>query len=144
MPHPSWGRATGALAVALVLSSVAVTPCAGQVFLSSEPRPEFAIGPLFIVGTVRPDLGPVSVRVSWSITLPPKRTLNDVARALYLLGPGEVVAAPGQADPALRRYVEDRGFTTVSEGRLALESRDRAQLGTAAQGTRIADAGGSG
>ena len=141
MPHPSWPPTIGALAVTLALLGGTVTPCAGQVFLSSEPRPEFAIGPLFIVGTVRPDLGPVSVRVSWSITLPPKRTLKDVGRALYLLWPGEVVAntAPGQADPTLRRYVEDRGFTTVSEGRLALESRDRAQLGTAAQSTRIAE-----
>src|SRR5262245_29864571 len=52
----------GAAVAALLLC---VGPVFGhaQVFLSDEPHPEFAIGPLFIVGTVRPDLGPVAVRV---------------------------------------------------------------------------------
>jgi hypothetical protein len=137
MRHPSWRQAIGAAAMTLALGGPA--PCAAQVFLSSEPRPEFSIGPLFIVGTVRPDLGPVSVRVSWSITLPANRSIKDVGRALYLLWPGEVLegTAPGEGDPALRRYVEERGFTAVSEGRLALESRDRKQLGTLAESTRL-------
>jgi hypothetical protein len=111
-----------------------------QVFLSSEPHPEFAIGPLFIVGTVRPDLGPVTVRVSWSVTLPPNRSARDIGPALYLLWPGEVTAttAPGRPDPTPRRYVEERGFTVVGEGRLALESRDRTKLGTSAGSSPVA------
>src|SRR5262245_6899206 len=136
MRHPSWRQAIGALVVTLALPA---TPCGAQVFISSEPRPEFSIGPLFIVGTVRPDLGPVSVRVSWSITLPPNRSIKDVGRTLYLLWPGEVLSdtPPGEGDPALRRYVEERGFTSVGEGRLTLESRDRKQLGTLAESTRL-------
>jgi hypothetical protein len=110
-----------------------------QVFLSSEPHPQFAIGPLFIVGTIRPDLGPVAVRVSWSVTLPPGGSPRDIGEALYLLWPGEVAeaTAPGPPDPALRRHVEERGFTVVNGGRLALESRDRTKLGTLAQGTPL-------
>ena len=111
-----------------------------QVFLSSEPHPKFAIGPLFIVGTVRPDLGPVTVRVSWSVTLPPNRSARDIGPALYLLWPGEVTAttAPGRADPTPRRYVEERGFTVVGEGRLVLESRDRTKFGTSAGSSPVA------
>jgi hypothetical protein len=131
---------TGALAVvaALLLCGGPATGHA-QVFLSSEPRPEFAIGPLFIVGTVRPDLGPVAMRVSWSVTLPPGGSPQDIGEALYLLWPGEVAeaTAPGPPDPALPRHVGDRGFTVVNGGRLALESRDRTKLGTLAQGTPL-------
>ena len=115
-----------------------------QVFLSSEPHPEFAIGPLFIVGTVSPDLGPVSVRVSWSVTLPPEGSPREIGPALYLLWPGEVAdaTARGAPDPALRRHVEERGFTVVNAGRLALEARDRTQLGTLAPGTPLAETAG--
>ncbi|HEY7649344.1 MAG TPA: hypothetical protein VID04_10105 [Methylomirabilota bacterium] len=136
MRHPSWRQAIGALVVTLALPAA---PCGAQVFISSEPRPEFSIGPLFIVGTVSPGLGPVAVRVSWSLTLPPNRSIKDVGQTLYLLWPGEVTASsePGTVDPAFRRYVEERGFTTVSEGRLALESRDRTKLGTLAENTRL-------
>lgn len=110
-----------------------------QVFLSSGPRPEFAIGPLFIVGTVRPDLGPVSVRVSWGVTLPTGGSVRDIGPALYLLWPGEVSSAttPGAPDPDLARHVQERGFTVVGGGRLALESRDRMQLGTLAEGRSL-------
>lgn len=110
-----------------------------QVFLSSEPHPEFAIGPLFIVGTVRPDLGPVAVRVSFSVTLPPGGSPSDIGQVLYLLWPGEVAesTAPGSPDPGLRRHVEERGFTVINGGRLALESRDRTTLGTLAPGVPL-------
>jgi hypothetical protein len=131
----------GAGVVALLLCG---GPTAGraQVFLSSEPHPEFAIGPLFIVGTIRPDLGPVAVRVSWSVTLPPGGSAQDIGAALYLLWPGEVAeaTAPGAPDPALGRHVEERGFTVINRGRLALETRDRTKLGTLAQGTPLPEA----
>ena len=60
--HADRGRRThcrvGALVLGLTLWSPAM-PGYGQVFLSSAPHPQFAIGPVFIAGTVRPDLGPV-------------------------------------------------------------------------------------
>jgi hypothetical protein len=130
--------AVGALAVALVLGGGPARARA-QVFISSEPHPEFTIAPLFIVATVRPDLGPVSVRVSWSVALPPNRPVRESSLALYLLWPGEVAeaTAPGPPDPTLKRHVEERGFSIVSGGQLALEARDRTQLGTLADGTRL-------
>jgi hypothetical protein len=119
--------------LALSLSAI---PGVGQaqVFLASRPHPEFAIGPLLVVAGVRPDLGPVTVRVSFGLTLPPNARVEDVQQDLYLLWPAEVAggSAPGAADPALRGYVEERGFAVLSEGRLALAVRDRAKLGTPA------------
>jgi hypothetical protein len=119
--------------LALVLSAI---PSVGraQVFLASRPHPEFAIGPLLSVTGVQPDLGPVAVRLSFGLTLPPNGRVEDMRQDLYLLWPAEVAGgpAPGVADPALRGYVEERGFAVVSEGRLALAVRDRAKLGTPA------------
>jgi hypothetical protein len=121
----------GALALAL-----GALPGVGQaqVFLASRPHPEFAIGPLLIVARVQPDLGPVAVRVSFGLTLPPNARVEDMQQDLYLLWPAEVASASasGAADPALRRYVEERGFAVVGEGRIALAVRDRAKLGTPA------------
>jgi hypothetical protein len=104
------------------------------VFLASEPHPEFAIGPLFIVGIVGPALGPVTVSLSWSTVAPPASAPDAAKQDLYLFWPAEVAAAtaPGQADPALVRELEARGFTALSEGRLTLRKRDRAKLGTGA------------
>src|SRR5215471_18598834 len=107
---------------------------ASQVFLASRPHPDFAIGPLLVAAGVRPDLGPVSVRISFGLTLPPNAQMEDVAQDLYVLWPAEVAGgtAPGSPDPTLRAYVEERGFAVVSEGRLVMVVRDRAKLGTGA------------
>ena len=133
----------GALVNALVLSVGAATGDA-QVFLSSEPHPEFRIGPLFIAATVTPDLGPVTMRVSWSVALPPPaRSTRGVGQPLYLLWPGEVVAtipASTSAEPTLVRHVQERGFTIVTGGQLPLEARDRTTLGTLAAGQPLPDA----
>jgi hypothetical protein len=128
----------GPLAALVLAASPA--PGLAQVFLASEAHPEFAIAPLFIAGTVHPDLGPVAVRISWSVTVPPDRPPAS-PEALYLLWPGEVAAAtaPGSPEPSLPRHVTERGFTVVSGGRLALESRDRTRLGTGVEGSRIAE-----
>jgi hypothetical protein len=124
---------------ALALCSLvgAVPPAArAQVFLASEPHPAFSIGPLFVVATVTPDLGPVTVRMSWSLTLPPGRRADDLRQDLFLLLPAELVPPPGGGgpeDPTLRAVVESRGFVVLSEGRLPLHARDRAKLGTGAE-----------
>jgi hypothetical protein len=103
-------------ALALTLS---VVPARGQaqVLLATRPHPEFAIGPLLVVAGVRPDLGPVSVRVSFGLTLPPNGHLEDMQQDLYLLWPAEIAeaSASGAPDAALRAYVEQRGFAVVSE-----------------------------
>ncbi len=91
--------------VVTLLLGLLPAPTHAQVFLASAPHPEFAIGPLFITGSVRPDLGPVTVSVSWSIVTPPRRPADASKQDLYLLWPAEVAAptTPGPADPELPR-----------------------------------------
>ncbi len=130
-----------ATAAALVVIAAAA-PVRGQVFLASNPHPTFSIGPVFILASVTPELGPISVRVSWSLTLPPRVQPDDVRQTLYLLWPAEVAEGTvgGMARPGLRRYVEDRGFAVVGEGRLVLRSRGLDKLGTAEEGKPLPEA----
>jgi len=130
-------RALEPRVLALLISTfLAVVPAsaAAQVFLASSPHPAFAIGPLFVVANVRPDLGPVTVSLSWSTVTPPTSPPDAARQALYLFWPAEVAAAtaPGSADPELIRELEARGFTRLADGRLTLRKRDRAKLGTGA------------
>src|SRR5262249_45136707 len=60
-----------------------------RVFLASEPPPEFAIGPLFITGIVKPDLSPVTVSISWSTVTPPTSAPDAAKQDLYLFWPAE-------------------------------------------------------
>jgi hypothetical protein len=125
----------GWLCVALPASASA------QLFLASTPYPDFSVGPLFVNASVRPDLGVVTVNVSWSLTPLPGRRAADLAPDLYLLWPAEVAesTAPGPADPSLARYLEARGFSVIRSGRLRLRSRDRMQLGTSFLGEPVAE-----
>ena len=120
-----------------------VRPDAGhaQVFLAARPHPEFAIGPLFVVANVRPDLGPITVTISWSLTPAPGKRAVDIEQDLFLMWPNELVesTAPGAFDPALGRELEERGFTVGTGGRLALGTRDQTQMGTGAPVTPIAE-----
>jgi hypothetical protein len=124
--------------VAMAAFLCAAAPAAGhaQVFLASRPHPEFLIGPLFVVANVSPDSGPVTVNLSWSLTIKPGLRKADISQDLYLLWPAEVTeaTAPGAAEPALLREVEGRGFSVTGSGRLVLRSRDRMQVGTTALG----------
>ena len=95
--------------------------------------PEDALaGPPCFTGVevpVGPDVGPVTVRMSWSLTLAPGRRGDELRQDLFLLWPAELVPPPGgggSGDPSLRAFVEGRGFVVLSEGRLPLHSRDRA------------------
>jgi hypothetical protein len=126
-------RRAAALLIFFILG-VVPSPLAAQVFLASEPHPGFAIGPLFITAIVRPDLGPVTVSISWGTVTPPTSPADAANQDLYLFWPAEVAAAtaPGAADPELGRELEARGFTAQSGGRLILRKRDRAKLGTSA------------
>ena len=128
------------LIVALVLLMALPVTTDAQVFLASRPRPQFSIGPLFLVAGVQPGLGPVTVTISWSLTPETGRRGRDFApEDLFLLWPGEVAEATtsGAADPALGRELEASGFVVVSSGRLALGSRDRMQMGTGIPATPL-------
>jgi hypothetical protein len=133
------GRGLAASVVLLALGGLP-GPAHAQVFLASRAHPEFAIGPLFILASVRPELGPVAVRVSWSLALPLNARADDFRQDLYLVWPAEVSGptASGAADEGLQRFVEERGFAAVSTGRLALAARDRGKLGTPAPSDPIA------
>ena len=117
-----------------LLVTIATPVVAGaQVFFASEPHPKFAIGPLVVVATVRPDLGPINVNLLWSVVrLPGDRTVGEIKQDLYLLWPGEIAVGGqgGAADPAMTRYVEERGFAILGSGSIPLRRRDRAKIGT--------------
>jgi hypothetical protein len=124
------------VAVAAFLCAAAPTAGYGQVFLASRPHPEFLIGPLFVVANVSPGLAPVTVNLSFSLTVKPGVRKTDINQDLYLLWPAEVAegTAPGPSDPQLTREVETRGFAVTGSGRLLMRSRDRMQVGTVALG----------
>lgn len=128
------GRRWVVVLLPLVVIGLFATPASAQVFLASAPHPQFAIGPLFINVSVRPDLGPVSVSMSWSTVTAPTSPPDAARQDLYLFWPAEVAVAtaPGPADPDLERQLEARGFATLAGGRLVLRKRDRAKLGTPA------------
>lgn len=136
MTRPVVARA--ALLAGLVVLA-APTVAAAQVFLASTAHSELSVGPLVISATVTPELGPVSVNVSWSLSVKPPAQLADAAQDLYLLWPAEMAegTAPGKAEPELVRYVADRGFDILGEGRLTIRRRDRSMLGTTARGETL-------
>jgi len=76
--------------------------------------------------SVTPELGPIVVDVLFSVDVPAGRSLGDVAQDLYLLWPSAVVAdrASGPPDPALEKYLNERGFDVIDSGRVVLASRN--------------------
>ncbi len=94
-------------------------------FLASRPNPDFTIGPLFVRAIVTPELGPIEVRVQWSLVVPPRRSGAALEQDLYLLWPGPVdgETVGGAPDPVLAGYLTERGFTVVRQGRLPLYAR---------------------
>jgi hypothetical protein len=97
----------------------------GQVFLATQPKPEFTIGPLSVRANVGPKAGPIEVSLLFSLVVPASVSAAALEQSLYLLWPGEVDGEPvaGAPDPELRRTVEGRGFQVVREGRLPLAAR---------------------
>src|SRR3989442_10112629 len=118
------------LLAALLIGGLPV-PTGAQVFLGSRPHPEFGIGPLFVRASVTPALGSVTVDVLWSLEIPPTRSALELEQDLYMLWPGEVdgLTNRGTPDPSLSRYVEARGFTALSVGRLPLYAQSLYQIG---------------
>lgn len=112
--------------LAALLSLAAPGVAHAQLFLADKPDPPFAVGPLFIRASVAPTLGPVVVDVLFSLDVPPTLSAGGLEQDLVLVWPSGVVADPaaGPADPALERYLTERGFTVVDSGRLALSARN--------------------
>ena len=122
---------------ALLLLAPAVAHA--QLFVASKPNPSFMIGPLFVRASVSPDLKPVVVEILWSISVPPRRTAGDLEQDLYLLWPGGLVVdrAAGQPDPALERFITQRGFSVIESGRLPLAAQHLYRIGANEPAVRI-------
>jgi hypothetical protein len=115
---------------ALLLLAPAVAHA--QLFIASKPDPSFMIGPLFVRASVTPDLKPVVVEILWSIAVPPGKTAVDLEQNLNLLWPGGLIADPtaGPPDPALERFITQRGFSVIESGRLPLAAQHLYRLET--------------
>jgi hypothetical protein len=113
------------VALALVLAAVPATARA-QVFLASRPYPDFEVGPLIVRASVAPDLGPVRVDLTYSITVPAGRTAAKLEQDLYLIWPGAIAHdGKGARDSVLDGYVSDRGFKVVDGGRVEMFAIDQ-------------------
>jgi hypothetical protein len=113
-----------------MLLAAAPIEAPAQVFVATSPRPAFTIGPLFVGATAPADFtAPVNVSVTWNLA--PTHGGRPRQETLALLWPQEIAAATaaGDAEPALVNYVESRGFSTVTSGRLTLRARSQSQLG---------------
>ena len=123
-------RGRVALVALLALTGFLPPAASAQVLLASEPHPDFTVGPLFVIATVRPDLT-VTVNLSFSLTPRPGVSRGAMEQDLFLLWPAEVAeaTAPGPADPALARGLGGK-FVVQNSGRLQLRSRDRTLVGT--------------
>jgi hypothetical protein len=115
---------------------------AAQVFLASRPHPEFTVGPLYIRASVTPELADLVVDVFWSLVLPPGAPASAGQGDLVLLWPSAVISASGlgPADPTVVRYVEERGFVSIEDGRLELSAR---KLSASTERTQEPIAGGA-
>jgi hypothetical protein len=123
-------RVRGPLIALLALTGFLPPTASAQVLLASEPHPDFTVGPLFVIATVRPDRA-VTVNLSFSLTPRPGASRGAMEQDLFLLWPAEVAeaTAPGPADPALGRSLSAK-FVVLNSGRLLLRSRDRTLVGT--------------
>jgi hypothetical protein len=128
-----------ACTLAAVLVTAPASVAQAQLFVGSRPNPQLTVGPLFVTATVTPKLD-VTVDVLWSLSVPPDRSAAQLEQTIALLWPGEIVPDPaaGKADPAVNRYVEERGFTVIEDGRIALLARSAYQLESDAPPERIA------
>jgi hypothetical protein len=119
-----------ALTGVLVLAAVPAFAHA-QVFLASKSNPPFEIGPLFVRASVTPNLEAIDVSVIWSVVLPASRSASGVEQDLYLMWPGALLADPklGEGDPALAKYIAERGFNVTGSGRLVMTAQNLYRTG---------------
>ncbi|HUG36246.1 MAG TPA: hypothetical protein VML54_04810, partial [Candidatus Limnocylindrales bacterium] len=81
--------------------------------------------------SVTPEPGVTRVNVLFSV-VPAGSGRAPAPEDLFLLWPGEVKGDPrlSQRDPALARYVEERGFDVVGEGRVVLSAQRQSAAGS--------------
>jgi hypothetical protein len=119
--------------VVIVLLLVLARPAAAQVFLSTEPHPEFAIAPLFVSLSVNSTATPPPhLTIFWSIAVPPT-SKQAPPPDLILLLPFAITEAkeqPGAADDDLAQFVTARGFTVVRQGAVTVIGRNRTEMGS--------------
>jgi hypothetical protein len=127
------------LALAALLVIAAAGAADAQLFLGSRPNPQLTVGPLFVAATVTPTLDAVTIDVMWSLNVPANRSAADFEQMIHLLWPGEVLPDPaaGPADRGVNKYVQDRGFTVIEDGRVALLARSAYELETEAPPERL-------
>ena len=114
-----------AAGLAAFLAGVAPATVGAQVFLGSRPSPDLRVGPLFVRAAVTPALDPVTVDVYFSLVVAPGKSGAALEQDIYLLWPGAVTGvAKGKKDLALVRFVEERHFSVIDEGTLALSARN--------------------
>jgi hypothetical protein len=125
---------TRAWGLAALLCLAAPGAAHAQLFLASKPDPAFAIGPLFVQATVTPAMGPVVVEVLFSVDVPPTKSAADIEQDLFLVWPSAVVPdrVAGPPDPAVERYLTQRGFDVIDSGRVSLAARNLYRSDTAA------------
>lgn len=120
------------LVIVLVFLALA-RPAAAQVFLSTEPHPEFAIAPLFVSLSVsRAATPPPRLTIFWSIAVPPT-SKQAPPPDLILLLPFAITEAkeqPGAEDDGMARFVSARGFTVLRLGAVAVVGRNRTDMGS--------------
>jgi hypothetical protein len=106
------------------------TAADAQLFFASRPHPQFQVGPVLVRASVTPALGDVTVDVLFSLMIPPTRSAAEFEQDLYLVWPGAMGAgrAPGPADPALARFIEEQGFEVIDEGRLSFSAQNLYQV----------------
>lgn len=127
--RPAW------LISLLVTALTLVAPAAShaQLFLASRPEPPFTIGPLMVRAAITEGSDVATVTVLWSLVIPSDVKTADVAQDLYLVWPAEVQGADGlgKPDPAVAKYVEDRGFSVINDGRVKVTALRIAESGGA-------------
>ena len=112
------------VALALVAALATMPACAqAQVFFGSHARSDLTVTPLFIVANVSPDSPKVAVEVMFSVLIPPGKSGLDLEQDLYLLWPGEVVAASAGASGITLPADVAAQVSVIREGRLRLEAK---------------------
>jgi hypothetical protein len=118
---------------AVILLLIVARPAAAQVFLSTEPNPEFAIAPLFVSLSVNSTATPPPhLNIFWSIAVPPT-SKQALPPDLILLLPFAITDAkeqPGAAGGDLAGFVTARNFSVVRQGAVAVIGRNRSEMGS--------------
>jgi hypothetical protein len=114
-----------ALAAAALLLALPLRADA-QVFLATKSHPPFEIGPLFVRANVTPDLGPITVDVTFSVAVPANRSAAGVEQDMYFVWPGAFLHdAKGAPDAKLDAFVREHGLNVVDGGRVEISASDQ-------------------